>query len=480
MKNQLFILAFLCLFFNAVSAQTNNTSIFEIKVYDDLTNVPLSDAYVELTQKDAEKLWFRTRKDGTYKVELKEGNYSMRVSRPGYEYGLTELEIKAGTSIEKIVKLTEFQKLIPEERGEPIPQLYGFWKVVYIDDGKNRVEQPEQIRDSGICFSEFRKHKPGAGNFFYYDGCNQTQGFSFKHRSKGEIKLHEILKYSSARSCTERNDELPKMVDQLFDRFHVSFINDDAIIIKRDSIEAKMERTVSEYYTEKGYMTGKIYDADTNTPIRHANIEIRKKGKFVGSIYTKEDGTFDILNFEEGKYQVFVNHPCYTYQDSIDIDIKNRQIAQKVVKLKKRENLTFDECNNSLHELYGFWKVDCIKYNNKKIRQRKQIRNSGITFTYTHKDESSLAYNDGCHDYQSVKIMEVKGRRMGIYIDKKRQPAPYYCEDKNMPLVEVMESLNGSYTYKFKNKNTLIITNDINTKPLKIQLSRAKHDEPEH
>jgi len=61
--------------------------------------------------------------------------------------------------------------------------------VVYIDDGENRIEQPEQIGRSGVGFFELDPHKPGLGKFYYNDGCNYAGNYWFKYYGNGEMEM---------------------------------------------------------------------------------------------------------------------------------------------------------------------------------------------------------------------------------------------------------------------------------------------------
>ena len=131
---------------------------------------------------------------------------------------------------------------IPEEPGEAIPKLYGFWRVICIDDGKKKIKQPKQIAQSGIGFSKLNEHKTGVGRIYFNEGCKSIRGLWFKHHGNGEIEMPTGITESYDVGCPEYNHEIRKLIPKLIDRFHVSFIQDDKIILKNDSIEVRLKR----------------------------------------------------------------------------------------------------------------------------------------------------------------------------------------------------------------------------------------------
>lgn len=173
MKSQLFILVFMCLFFNKISAQIN---------------------------------------------------------------------IKAGENTEQDPESVALLNMIPKEIGEAIPKLYGFWRVICIDDGKNKIKQPKQIAQSGILFSKLNGHKTGVGRVSFNEGCKFIRGLWFKHHGNGEIEMPTGITESYDVGCEEYNHEIRKLIPKLIGRFHVKFIHDNHLIIKNDSIEVRLKR----------------------------------------------------------------------------------------------------------------------------------------------------------------------------------------------------------------------------------------------
>lgn len=144
-------------------------------------------------------------------------------------------------SFNTILAQTEV-RAIPKEPGETIPGLYGFWRVLCIDDGRNKIKQPKQIAQSGILFSKLNEHKTGVGRVYFNVGCTSVRGLWFKHHGNGDIEMPTGITETYDVLCPEYNHEIRKLIPKLIDRFHVRFIQNDKMIMKNDSIEVRLKR----------------------------------------------------------------------------------------------------------------------------------------------------------------------------------------------------------------------------------------------
>lgn len=149
---------------------------------------------------------------------------------------LGEFEVKFIKETEILIKKQHLEIRLKRKKLE-LEKLFGSWRLDYVKYGSEKIEQPTQIGDSGITFSNVRQKHPHFGRalFTYNDGCGNGGKSWLRHKGKGVISITNQRKWTGKKksSCKNTNDVLLKRILSLMGGFRYVLKDDNTLIIKK-------------------------------------------------------------------------------------------------------------------------------------------------------------------------------------------------------------------------------------------------------
>ena len=246
---------------------------------------PLSGANVRLSSRINSKE-VKTDAQGNYKLELLYGSYKMRVSLEDEEGELDFTTYKSDIEVKADLKLSDI-RLTPL-----VPRLTG--KLVDAQ-GKSIADAYIELLDSSRNYV----------NHHYLDG---NSAFGFSGREAGEYKLKIIA-------------------DGYFDK-------EIAVTVKEGDNDLGNIVLISAYR-----MTGKLVNAQGDSIVDAYITLLDSSGNWIGAFYSDENGAFESLKTEAGKYKLRITADGYLDKE-IAVTVKEEDKDFGNIVLKSYPRLT--------------------------------------------------------------------------------------------------------------------------------------------